>query len=231
MTIRDAMQSASIRLLGRKPSEFFSSTDQFEQELADLVNEAAKDITKDHAWSALTTLNTIPGDGVTTAFPLPADYDRMPVDVDIHSQTWNTWRFARTRDLDQYLDFTTGMGIMSPGIWVMLGGKINFYPAIGTGEQAKFYYQSKNYAVDKDGIPKAAFSRDDDTFVLSERLLTLELIWRWRSQKRLEYSEDMANAQKARSEEIGADKGARILAIGPDRFPADVRTAYPRPLG
>jgi hypothetical protein len=75
------------------------------------------------------------------------------------------------------------------------------------------------------GSAKAAFTADDDTFVLDERLLTLDCIWRWKAQKGLEYAEHMQNAEIARSKAISDDKGPRILVQGRRRLSLPV--AYP----
>jgi hypothetical protein len=78
---------------------------------------------------------------------------------------------------------------------------------------------------------KAAFTADADAFVLPERLLKLDLIWRWRALKRMEYSEDMVNFNMAMEKAISKDKGTRILVAGRQRIPYNVRNAYPGPLG
>ena len=76
MTVLQAMQSASLRLIGRKPSTFFSSQDTFEMEIVDLANEVAKVIADQHDWQVLTKVHTLTGDGVTTSFSLPAGHSR-----------------------------------------------------------------------------------------------------------------------------------------------------------
>jgi hypothetical protein len=78
---------------------------------------------------------------------------------------------------------------------------------------------------------KAAFSDDNDAFTLSERLLTLGLIWRWRQQKRQEYGEDMKNYELALEKEIARDKGSQLLIGGVGRLPGGVRASYPGALG
>lgn len=229
MTILDQLQSAAVRLVGRKPTVFFSSQKPFEMELSELATDVAAEIMKAHDWQRLLALHDINGDGISTSYPLPADYDRMPLKGEIHSSSWNTWRYTPARDLDQWLDFTSGMGIVSPGAWIILGGALQVWPA--TSDAIRFYYVSKNVARSASNAPQAAFTSDTDRFVLPERLLTLGLIWRWRSQKRLEYAEDMANYERALAQEVARDKGSRILVSGNGRFPADVTVAYPRGLG
>src|SRR4051812_34663583 len=117
MTALSACQSAMIRLVGRKPNSVFSSQDQMELEIADLANEAAIAIARAHDWQALTNLMTQAGDASSTAFALPADYDRMPIKGDVHSSRWEMCRFLPAVSLDQWLDLQTSLPVGSPGVW------------------------------------------------------------------------------------------------------------------
>lgn len=231
MTILSACQRAAIQLVSRSPSTIFSSTANFELELRTLANVAARDIAEGHDWQALTKLHAITGDGVEIGHDMPTDYDRMLVKGDVHSPEWTTWRYTPARDLDQFLDFQNGLSIARPGTWILLGGQMQFWPILQSGEGAQFYYLSKNIVRASDGSLKAEFTADADTFVLDESLLTLALIWRWRAMKRLEYAEDMANFEKEMSQRAGRDRGSRILATGPSRMPGNIGIAYPRQLG
>jgi hypothetical protein len=46
MSFLTAAQSAAIRLIGKKPTTFFSSQNTFELEITDLANEIAADLVK-----------------------------------------------------------------------------------------------------------------------------------------------------------------------------------------
>ena len=222
MTILSTLQSASRLLIGRKPSAFFSSTDAFEAELVELANEAAIDIAKRHDWRALTKLAEITGNGVTTSFPLPDGYDRMPLKAALISSQFN-WSLRMARDLDQWLDFQTRPVAGSPGYWIILDGQMQVLPAYPNEHKARFYYITNQIV----SGGKSAFTADTDVFRLDERLLKLAVIWRWRALKRLEYAEDMQNFEIALSQEIARDKGARSLVVGSVRMPFDAEFAFP----
>lgn len=231
MTLLTLCQEAAVQIMSRSPSTFFSSQANFELELRTLANVAARDIARSHEWQALTKLASMTGDGTSEGYDLPSDYDRLPVKADVHSPDWTTWRYTPARDLDQFLDFQNGLSIARPGAWVLLGGQMKFWPILSSGEGAQFYYLSKNFVRPESGDPKSSFTADSDTFILPEELLSSALIWRWRSLKRLEYSEDMANYERMFSQIAGKDKGGRIIATGPSRMPYDASYAYPRTLG
>lgn len=229
MSILAALQTAILRCTGTWPTDVYSSTDQVAREFADLANETATDIVAGHDWRALTSVASFVGDGVTEAFDPPADYGRMLADAEIDDQASWFWGYSPIASVNDWMRLKAGGGaIVGPGGWLILGGRFQFYPA-PTGT-AQFPYIRKTWAAASDGTPKLAFDADDDTFALSERLLALGLIWRWRAWKGLEYGEDMRNYEIALAQEQGRDKGARVLAsVGP-RF-RGVRTAYPWALG
>lgn len=231
MTVLSALQSAAVRLIGRKPTTFFSSTETFEVEMADMANEAAEDIAKSADWQALDMVATLMADGTTVAFDFPADYDRMPVHADLLDAIFTSWGYTRETDINAFLYARqSGIGV-SPGIWTIYGNQFQFMPAPVAGSQVQFHYVTKNYATDAGGTPKPAFTTDNDLFRLPDRLLTLGVVWKWRQNKRLDHGEDLANFEKAINEAMGRDRGSRIFATGPARWMGDVHPSYPWSLG
>jgi hypothetical protein len=233
MTVLAAAQDAAILLLGRKPASLFG-TDQFGLELGALANEAAAAIVEYYDWQKLKLLKSYAGDGVTIAFDLPDDYGRMLKDGGkLHSSTWKNAAYRRARDEDEwlYLQDTNISG--TPGVWILLGGKLQIFAAMPAGETARHYYISNKIVGTSDGAAgsKTKFTGDGDAFVLSERLLKLALMWRWRMTKGQEYSEHMANYEIALAEEVSKDKGTRTIVVGPQRVRGDVSIAYPGILG
>lgn len=230
MTVLSALQSAAIRLNGTRPASVFASTDQFEMELAALSNEVAQDIAKSHDWQALYRIATLTGDGTTTDFSLPSDYDRMPINADFLDMTTFGWGYTRIKDVNEWLLLTRDNYTVNPGAWILFGNLLQFIPAPASGT-TKFPYISANIAQSVAQAPKAEFDTDTDTFVLPERLLTLGVIWRWREMKKLDASTEQASFEKAFNEYAGRDKGARILFEGLKRTPGAITTAYPYSLG
>jgi len=225
MTVLSALQKTTIRCVGQKPTTIFSASSGIALELSDLVNEAAQDILKSHDWTELTTLATLTGDGTTEAFTLPTDFDRFPKKVEIFTTQWPGLPYARARTLDEWYFYKKFTFAGTPGWWLVQGGNLNIYPAPAADANVQFYYISKNVVTASDATKKAAFTADDDVFNLDERLLTLDCIWRWKSQKGLEYAEHMQNAEIARSKAISDDKGPRILTGGKRHM--NIQFAYP----
>lgn len=223
MSILTACQTAGLRIKGEEPGSLFSSPTKFASELANLANEVVADILERHDWRRLAKTHTITGDGSDTAFNLPSDYDRMPLNAKLYASSSQT-PLTPIRDTDQLVQFQIDPVVADPGCWGIFGGQLHILPALGSGSTVKFAYQS-NLSIAN--ATKSAFTVDADTFDLDERLLTLGVIWRWRAQKRLEYGEDLQNFENALSARAGRDKGARILKLGTPRYNDGVGVAYP----
>lgn len=233
MTILQAMQSAAIRLVGYRPSVFFSSQQKFEQEIVDLINVVATDICKYHDWQALTKINTMTGDGVTEEFDLPSDYDRQLLYSEVQDNTNWLWGYTHVSDINtfisqRYLSFAT-----NPGIWIIYGNKMNFLPAPQSGSQAVYPYVSLNYGVNSGSQAIPSFSSDDDNFVIrgGEQLLTLGLIWRWRENKKLDATGDYESFKLALEQLAARDKGSNVFRQYSVPRLGNVSVAYPFPLG
>ena len=233
MTVLKALQAASIRLVGYKPSAFFASTEQFEMELVDLANEVARDICEYHDWQALTKVATLAGDGVQETFPLPADYNRQLLDADIQDLTNWVWGYQHMTNINDFLFFKArGFGIV-PGAWIMYNDELNFYPPPIAGNSASYPYVSTNYAKSAGGTSKEEFTADDDDFVIrgGEVILTLGLVWRWRENKKLDYTGDQEAYTMQLEQMASRDKGSSIIRRGRRLSGFNARVAYPYSLG
>ncbi len=177
--------------------------------MADLSNEVAADIAASHQWSALTKIAALAGGDGTTAFDLPADYDRMLTGSGVQDASAPFWGYDHILSADEWVQRLNDGYTGALKGWIILGGQIQFNPAAsGT---INFPYISTYWAKTAAGVPKGAFSADTDTFFLPDRLMTLGLIWRWREQKGFEYAEDMQNYETALSQYQLRDGGPRIL--------------------
>lgn len=201
MTILTAVQSVALRVVGTTPNAVFSSTEQVTRELLDLAQDVAIDIARAAEWRRLVSIANHAGG---TAMPVPADYDRMLVGQSPYGMS----EFANVSD---YMDATAGRWTGEG--WILMGDEFRFWPA--PSGAVSFPYMSCDVVKSADGVRKRRFTADDDEYVLDERLLTLGLLWRYRAQEGLDYSEDMANFELALAKAMNADKGARVLS--PDR--------------
>lgn len=203
------VQDAATKLGIAQPSVLFGSTDRTAIELREALNEAVDKILHAHAWQRLLTIQTHIGDGTTTDFSLPPDYLRMPKGAEIWTSRLQAplvhispedWLQLEVRDYE-----------VSTGVWTIFGGDVVYKPALASTETTRFWYISNKVCVSADNVAKAQFTADDDTFLLDGRVLELVLVWQFRTQKGLDYAEDMATAEIALARMIERDKGARII--------------------
>lgn len=228
MTILSVCQDAARLLLPAQtpPSAIFGNTNPFAVELRTLANEGALAIFKEHDWQKQLTLKTQTGDASATAFDLPSDFDRMPIKANVFNSL-TSLPMHRVRDLDVWLDHRLRTFGTVHGEWMIIGGQLNVYPVMSASQSAKYYYLSNKTVTANDASTKASFTADTDVWRLPERLLMLDLLWRWRHRKGLAYAEDMRNCEIAKAQEIKTDKGSHIVMVGRARLPADTVPTFP----
>lgn len=231
MAILAAMQSAALRLMGQRPTVFFGSQNKFEMEIADLVNEVATDIMKSNDWQKLTKVLTLIGDGTSSTFALPLEYDRMLVVSDLQDSANWLWGYTHVVDLNEFLALEGRDFQLTPGAWTLYGGEIHVTPTPADQATAIFPYISNRYAVSSGGVAKATFDNDADIFQLPERLLTLGLVWRWRENKKLDFTGDQEAFTKALEEYAAKDKGSRVYRRRSMRTIPGTHLAWPWALG
>ena len=232
MTILSALQSASVRLIGRKPTTFFGAQGKFELELADLVNEVAADVQKYHDWQALVRVASITGNGSSTDFPLPDGYDRMLVKADLQDTQYWPWGYFPYQDINAFLFDEARNFQPYPGGWIIYNNRVRFVPAPATAATATFPYITNSAVRDaQTGGMKSEFTADTDEWLLPERLLTLGLVWRWRENKGLATADQEAFI-KALDEYAGKDSGSIVIRRnGYSTGSLNARTAWPWALG
>lgn len=232
MTILSVVQDVCRTVGVIAPTSIFSgiSTNRTMQEILTCTNEMAQRIAYDlREWTKLKVTVTYVGDGVTTAWPLSANYKRM-------LKTANVWRSTSTQrpmrfisDTDEWLQRRAAQQTDAWGEWTLLGDFMHIFPAMGVGVSAFYAYLDKNCVVLNGGGYGDVFVNDNDRYRLNERLLKLGVIWQWKAQKGSPYAEDMGTYSDCLSTESGTDKPNPILI---DRAPASnySRLAYPWPV-
>lgn len=202
------------------------------QEMLALANEMAVRIATDtRDWTRFKKIQTFAGDGVKTAFDLPANYRRMLLTASVWRSTSTLQPMLFVPDLDQWMQ-RRAQGWYGPqGEWTMVGGQMLIQPVMGMGVTASFAYIDKNCIALNAGGVGEAFVDDGDSFLLDERLLKLGMIWQWKANKGTSYQEDMGTFGDALTTAMGKDSPSPII-IG--RYPAsrslNVTVAYPWPV-
>jgi hypothetical protein len=230
MTVLAAIRNACAIVPLNRPDAVFSSQEREHFELQVLANTAAHHIAKDYEWQRLKQIAAIAGDGVTEDFDFPADYDRMLKQAELRTARLGR-PLAHVTSSDRWLEASLRPFNRVAGAWTIYDGRIHIRPAPLAGQEVRYFYMSTKWALDSEGTPKTAFDADDDTFRLSEKLLELAMIWKWRANKGLPYAEDLQNYEDAKEKLIAADKGSHAITIGRAGRACEAEAAYPGSIG
>lgn len=94
-------------------------------------------------------------------------------------------------------------------------GHLYIDPAPASADTVAFDYMSKAWCEDSGGTARTSdkFEADSDVSRLDEDLITMALKWRWLRAKRLDYSEEFADYERAVMDSLGKDGGKPILNI------------------
>lgn len=227
MTVLSAIREAcGSGIALDRPGAVFGSAVREHIELADIANEMASMIALSHEWQALQKLATITGDGTTEDFALPADYRRMLNETQLWSEMIDG-PLLMVRDRDTWLNAITKDYEFLTNAWILYGDELHFRPALDTSEVVRYWYQTNHIVRANDTTLKEAFTSDEDTFRLDERLLKLGIIWKWREMKGLPYAEDLATYERLLSKLIHQDRGPSVLRDGGSPLTGIGRLAYP----
>ena len=157
----------------------------------------------------------------------PDDYDRMLEKSQLWTSSLET-PLTPISDRDEWLGLDIQSFDFVVNAWIIYGGQVHIKPAVASAATVKYWYQSNLIITDSGATNIAEFSDDADTFRLSERLLKLGLIYKWREMKGLPYAENMADFEMEKAKLIARDKGSRIIRIGRPSLPRDAIFAYPK---
>jgi len=198
--------------------------------MLDLANEMAQRIAYDNReWTLFRNVGTLVGDGATTAFPLPANFKRLLLTTNLWRSTSALTPMRFVPDFDDWNNRRQQNIYSGYGEWTMYGGNIVIAPVLATGQEATYGYLDKNCITTSGGGVTDAFTSDNDSFRLDERLLKLGMIWQWKSQKGAAYNEELGTYSDAMAVAMGADSPAPIL-IGRQPISVTASTAYPWPV-
>jgi hypothetical protein len=221
MSLISIVQDACDQIQGlSRPTEVAGSTDPGIQQMARLLNLGGRVLARDHDWGALVKIRTFTGVAAQaqTGEP-PAAFDRFVS----QGQVFNT---ATDRPLigaksQNYFNHLTLLDLGGTDFyWTLIAGVINITPTPTTSNSFKYAYVSK-YWVRPDGNSDdandtAAFANDTDASLLNEELHTLDLVWRWKHAKGLDYAEDQQSFEREKQRMIGRDRAPHMVTTAHD---------------
>ena len=216
MSLLSIIQATCDRLSLNRPSAVVASSDKLVRQLMGIANEAGESLSRRGVpgWQALIEEHAF----VTVAL---AEQSNTPIPSDLR-------RFVP----DSFFNRSTGRQVVGPmtsqdwqnvqanGVAASIyltyrerGGTFLISPVPTAGETIAYEYVSKYWVRSSVGVAKAAFTVDEDETYLDEELLILEIRWRWKQAKGLDYGEDMATAERAIVKALGEDGSAGSISL------------------
>ena len=203
------------------PNFVVSSGDQMVREWLALANTSGQLLVSSYVWQELTReclftstaaydQGTINGTLVTTD-----DFDRM-----VDNTLWNRSAIMKATGPVNSVEWQSDAAFQAAApypkyrIW---RGKL-FIGPVGSlptaGDTYAFEYVSNQFCQGANGTGQNLWLADDDTGILSESLMKLDIIWRWKQMKSLEYADDLATFEDEWATTTGQTTGGRSLYLG-----------------
>jgi hypothetical protein len=207
MSLLSIVQDASDRLGLTRPSTVVTSSDENARVLLGMAQEEGKTLYDRHTWQVLQTEYTFPTVAATVSYALPSDFDQIIKDTVFN----RTRRRRMVGDLSpsQWQETQASLVTMVNPAFRIRGSLFYISPTPTSAETVAYEYMSKNWCQSAALAGQAAWAADTDTGILNEELMTLGVVWRFKSKKGLDYAEDMANYEIAVNKAITKD-GARV---------------------
>ncbi len=191
MTILAIIRDAASRLGLSQPATAFTSTDPLVVTLLGLAQEEGKALARRHSWQALQTEYTFATVDGTTSYAMPSGFDRILTETVFN----RTRRRRMVGDLtpQQWQETQASLVTMVNPAFRIRGGLFMISPTPSSVETIAYEYVTKNWCQSEALAGQTAWAADSDTGLLDEELMTLGVIWRFKSKKGLDYAEDMAS--------------------------------------
>jgi len=205
MTCLSIIQTASARLGLIKPTFAFNSQDLQVMQLLELLNEEGQELANRTNWTALNaqtsfvTLATEDQGAIATIAP--------NLSFIINDTIWNRSLRRPVFGPRTPQEWQQQEAFAINGPWSnfrIQQGRLRMFPVPVAGQNCFFEYASKNWATNGTTTSNV-WTADTDTSLLDEQIMTLGLIWRFRSSKGLPYAEDQDKYERRVMNAINRD--------------------------
>jgi hypothetical protein len=231
MTLIANVQAAARLLKVNVPSSAVGSDDETGAILAELATRGGRALAKRFAWQALVQVEELTAVAASSQGALPSDFDRM-----LPETFWNTTRKRRVYgplDAQEWAEIAgNGTTLIDPSFQIR-GGAIYLSPAPTEGDALIYTYVSKNWVIPNgESTPsRSAYEDDVDECVFDDELMVLDLIWRYRHNRGLEFEADRYEFESRLAHIITLDGGRRVIDTTAARTPLGKPTPLQIPDG
>jgi len=219
MTLLTIVQDASTALGLSSPSTVVSNTSQTQMlslailEGKDLASRAPwKSLRRTNTWT-LSTSSSSQG-AMNSTIVTAGDFDYIIQDTFYNTTTALPIDGPVSAEDEEVMN---AVGFSGPyqQFSIRSDGGLYIFPQPTSADSTRFQYKSTFWCKSSGGTKKAAWTVDTDIGVLSESLMTLGLIWRWKRANGLDYAQEFDIYERRVHEAIAQESsGARTLDMG-----------------
>jgi hypothetical protein len=203
-----AVRESSI---GTAPSSIIGSTDPAAVTLNALAERAVKVLSKRN-WEKLLREHTITTVASTEGYSLPSDWARY-----VSTTAWdatNYWPMRGGISAAEWQSLKRGL-VANANVrkeFRLRGGQVLIMPTPSSVCTLIIEYARSTPWTDSTGVTyRAAATADTDITVFPEHLLELDLIWRWKRAKGVDYSEEKLEAEREADLAFAQDQPSPVL--------------------
>ena len=209
------------------PAQAVSSTDSNVQKFVALAQDLGDELAERFWWRNLNIAGQITGDGTTTLFALPSDWGVLSPGQKFNSSVYPLLPLPGPVSNETLSALKVLPSFPTRPVWRIIGGTLEFFPALGAGEVVTFNYYSTNWVSNAGGTQRQpGFLLDSDFSMIDEKLLRRGLVYRWKQSKGLDYAEDFRSYQISLDRAAGREDAERIVAMS-SSMPVDDGSWFP----
>lgn len=213
MSLLTLIQGACDRIGIVRPTSVIGSTDQQVLRLLGYAQQEGKDLAQKYDWQVLRAEQTfISVAQASQTGAVPSNFDHFV----------NETFFNRSKKRPVF-------GPMSPQEWqfaqsvvstvivesfIVRSDAILLTPTPPAGDSYAYEYIKNTWCQSSGGTAQTAWAADTDTGILSEELMTLGVVWRFKAGRGYSYDEEFRSYEIMCAERFARDGGRRTLNAG-----------------
>lgn len=234
MPLLDVVQNVCDEVGLPRPAAVAASSDQLARQMLALANASLKSISREFTWPELQREHSFPTVIAQAAYALPANYRKLISHTVFDATKFYQMKGSVSPQEWQYTK-SLNLGTLSRAKLRIYGNplQIVILPTPAAVETVVFEYTTKNFAKDQANVEQLQYTVDTDTSIVNEDLIRMDLKWRIKHAKGLEFSADLAEAQAAMRSEFSKSMAFPAIQVGGrtiDEYP-ELTDGYTRDTG
>lgn len=218
MSLLTMVQDIAVSVGLDEPSSVFGNDDATYPQIARLLQQEGDELSRFYDWRNLKENGIITGDGTTSQWDLPADFDRLVPGDALWIVGRPMWPVEGPISDEDMLAIQAGPTRPAFGVWRMFENQMEIYPIPSDGIVYNLMYYRTAWVQPADKLSfKERFTLDTDVTTMPERVMTLGGIWRWKRAKGLDYAEEFRTYDIEKLKAARNDGGLRKFRMR-DKF-------------